>query len=59
MIPKAGHRLVLGMKSQKEVMSNQKQPSCKKGCSLQKRQGEKRCEKTIVGLEEVAMLCPL
>ena len=29
-IPKAGHRLALGMKLQKEVISNQKQPSCKK-----------------------------
>ena len=30
-IPKAGHRLALGKKLQKEVVSNQKHPSCKKG----------------------------
>ena len=29
-IPKAGYRLALDMKLQKEVISNQKQPSCKK-----------------------------
>ena len=33
-IPKAGHRLALGMKLQKEMISNQKQPSCKEGCGL-------------------------
>ena len=40
-IPKAGHWLALGMKLQNEVISNQKQPSCKKACCLQKSQGEK------------------
>ena len=30
LIPKAGHRLALGMNIQKEVISNQKQLRCKK-----------------------------
>ena len=42
--PKAGHRLALSMKLQKEVISDQKQPSCKKGCGLQKSQSDTRCE---------------
>ena len=35
-ILKAVHRLALGIKLQKGVISNQKQPSCKKGYGLQK-----------------------
>ena len=38
-IPKAGHRLALGMKLQKELISNQKQPSCKKRVQPPKKPG--------------------
>ena len=45
------------MKLQKEVIFNQKQPSCKKGCSLQKSmQGEKRCEIQGDGQEMAVMV---
>ena len=54
-IPKAGHRLALGMKLQIEVIYNQKQPSCNKGCSLQKCRSEKRCE-IKGGSQEMAMM---
>ena len=44
------------MKVQKEVISNQKQPSCKKGCGIQKSLGEKRCEIKGGGQEMAVMI---
>ena len=44
------------MKLQKEVISNQKQPSCKKECGLQKSQGEKRFEIQGGGQEMAVMV---
>ena len=41
---------------QKEVISNQKQPSCKKRCGPQKGHGEKRCEIQGGGQEMAVMV---
>ena len=54
-MPKAGHRLALGMKLQKEVVSYQKQPSYKKGCDLKKGYGEKDY-KIQGGSQEMAVM---
>ena len=43
------------MKLQKQVIFNRKQPSCKKGYSLQKSQGEKRSE-IKGGSQEMAVM---
>ena len=51
MILKAGHRLALGMKVQKEVIFNQKQPSCKKGRGLQKSWVKKDVESKVVAMK--------
>ena len=56
-IPKAGNRLALDIKLQKEVISHQKQPSCKKKeCGPQKDQDEKRCEIKGGGQEMAVMV---
>ena len=44
------------MKLQKEMISNQKQPSCKKRYGLQKSQDEKRCEIQGGGQEMAVMV---
>ena len=44
------------MKLQKEVISNQNSQAVKKGCGLQKSQGEKRCEIKGCGQEMVVMV---
>ena len=55
-IPKASHRPACSIQIQKEVISNQKQPSCKKRCGPQKGHGEKRCEIQGGGQEMAVMV---
>ena len=54
-IPKAGHRPALGMKLQKQIYLIKNSQAVKKGCSLQKSPGEKRCE-IQGGSQEMAVI---
>ena len=54
--PQSQPMLALQYTNTKEVISNQKQPSCKKRCSPQKGHGEKRCEIQGGGQEMAVMV---
>ena len=54
-VPKPAIGRLCSIQIQKEVISNQKQPSCKKRCGPQKGHGEKRCE-IQGGSQEMAVM---
>ena len=54
--PKPAIGWLCSIQIQKEVISNQKQPSCKKRCGPQKGHGEKRCEIRCGGQEIAVMV---
>ena len=54
--PKPAIGRLCSIQIQKEVISNQKQPSCKKRCGPQKGHGEKRCEIQGGGQEMAVMV---
>ena len=56
MVLKKIHRAALLCIQIQEVISNQKQPSCKKRCGPQKGDGEKRCEIQVGGQEMAVMI---